>query len=48
MGRKFYANPIVLQSSGIDMILGMGWMTKYDAVIYCSKRTVVLTSSEGE
>jgi hypothetical protein len=48
MGREFYANPIVLQSSGIDIILGMGWLTKYDAVIHYSKRSVILTSSEGE
>jgi hypothetical protein len=37
-----------LQSSGIDIILGMGWLTKYDAIIHCSKRSVILTSSEGE
>jgi hypothetical protein len=48
MGREFYANPIALQSSGIDIILGMGWLIKYDAVIHCSKRSVILTSSEGE
>jgi hypothetical protein len=48
MGREFCANPIVLQSSGIDIILGMGWLTKYDAGIHCSKRLVILTSSEGE
>jgi hypothetical protein len=48
MGKEFYANPIVLPSSGIDIILGMGWLTKYDAVIHCSKRSVVLTSQEGE
>jgi hypothetical protein len=48
MGREFCANPIVLQSSGIDIILRMGWLTKYDAVIHCSKQSVILTSSEGE
>jgi hypothetical protein len=48
MGREFCANPIVLQSSGIDIILGMGWLTKYDVAINCSKRSMVLTSSEGE
>jgi hypothetical protein len=48
MGRKFYANPIVLQSSGIDIILRMGWLTKYDVVIHFSKRSVILTSSESE
>jgi hypothetical protein len=48
MGREFCANPIVLQSSGIDIILGMGWLMKYDTVIHCSKRSMVLTSLEGE
>jgi hypothetical protein len=48
LGREFCENPIVLQSSGIDIILGMGWLTKYDAVIHCSKRSVIVTSSEGE
>jgi hypothetical protein len=48
MGREFCANPIVLESSGIDIILGMGWLTKYDVVIHCSKRSVLLASSEGE
>jgi hypothetical protein len=48
MGRKFYANPIVLQYSGIDIILRMGWLMKYDTVIHCSKRSMALTSSEGE
>jgi hypothetical protein len=44
MGKEFCANPIVLPSGGIDIILGMEWLTKYDAVIHCSKRSVVLTS----
>jgi hypothetical protein len=48
MSREFCANPIVFQTSGIDIILGMGWLMKYDAVIHCSKRSVVLTSLEGE
>jgi hypothetical protein len=44
MGKEFCANPIVMPLSGIDIILGMGWLTKYDVVIHCSKRSVVLTS----
>jgi hypothetical protein len=48
MGREFCANPIILQSSGIDIILRMGWLTKYDTVIHCSKQTMILTSLEGE
>jgi hypothetical protein len=38
----------VLITSGIDIILRIGWLTKYDTVIYYSKRSVVLTSLEGE
>ena len=30
------------------MILGMGWLTAYDAVIQCAKRSVLLTSPTGE
>jgi hypothetical protein len=48
MGREFCANPIVLESSGIDIILEMGWLTKYNAIIHCTKKSVLLTSSEGE
>ena len=48
MDRDFCANFIVLDSSGIDVILGMGWLSKVDAVIQCAKRSVLLTSPEGE
>jgi hypothetical protein len=32
-GRDFWANLIILDSKGIDVILGMGWLTACDAVI---------------
>jgi hypothetical protein len=48
VGREFRANFVVLDSKGIDIILGMGWMSKVDAMIQCAKRSVLLTSSEGE
>ncbi|XP_072146438.1 uncharacterized protein [Setaria viridis] len=48
IGRDFPANLIVLESSGIDVILGMGWLSKFDAVIQCAKRSVLLTSPAGE
>ena len=48
MDREFRANFIVLDSSGIDVILGMGWLSKVDAVIQCAKRSVLLTSPSGE
>jgi hypothetical protein len=48
VGRKFRANFVVLDSKGIDIILGMGWLSKVDAIIHCAKRSVILTSPEGE
>jgi hypothetical protein len=38
VGREFRANFVVLDSKGIDIILGMEWMSKVDAVIQlCQK-----------
>jgi hypothetical protein len=48
VGRDFRANFVVLDSKGIDIILGMGWLSKVDAVIQCAKWSVLLTSPEGE
>jgi hypothetical protein len=48
VGREFCANFVVLDSKGIDIILGMGWLSKVDAVIQCAKRSVLLMSLEGE
>jgi hypothetical protein len=36
-------NLILLDSKGIDMILDMDWLSKYDRVIQCAKRAVRLT-----
>jgi hypothetical protein len=44
---EFLANLIVLKSWGIDVILGMDWLHKHDGVIQCRKRSVVLTSPQG-
>jgi hypothetical protein len=30
------------------VILGMGWLTAFDAVIQCAKRSILLTSLAGE
>jgi hypothetical protein len=37
-----------LDSKGIDVILGMGWLTACDAVIQCAKRSILLTSLARE
>jgi hypothetical protein len=42
-GIDFLSNLIVRDSKGIDIILGMDWLRKYDRVIFCAKRATRLT-----
>jgi hypothetical protein len=44
----FPANLVVMGTQGIDVILGMNWLDKYQAIISCDKRTVKLVSPLGE
>jgi hypothetical protein len=46
-GVDFLANLFVLDSKGIDIILGMDWLRKYDRVILCAKRDIRLTQEDG-
>jgi hypothetical protein len=48
MGVDFLANLVVLKSWGIDVILRMDWLRSCDGVIQCRKRSVLLTSPQGE
>jgi hypothetical protein len=48
MGREFWATPIILEESSIDLILGMSWIRKVKAVIQCGRGTIELTSPKGE
>ena len=48
MGVEFLANLIVLKSSGIDVTLGMDWLSGCDGVLQCRKRSVLLTSRKGD
>jgi hypothetical protein len=43
----FPSNLILLDSKGIDIILGMDWLSKYDVVIQCAKKAVRLTKKDG-
>jgi hypothetical protein len=43
----FLSNLIIIGSPGIDIILGMDWLKKYNGVIPCARRTVQLTSANG-
>jgi hypothetical protein len=48
MGREFWATPIILEESSIDLILGMSWLRKVNAIIQCGRGTVELTNPKGE
>jgi hypothetical protein len=47
-GIEFPANLIVMGTQGIDVILGINWLDKYQAVINYDKRTIKLVSPLGE
>jgi hypothetical protein len=46
-GVDFLSNLIIIDSKGIDIILGMDWLRKYDRVILCAKRAIHLTLVDG-
>jgi hypothetical protein len=46
-GVGFSSNLILLDSWGIDIILCMDWLSKYDGVIQCAKNVVRLTKKDG-
>jgi hypothetical protein len=46
-GVDFPSNLILLDSKGIDIILGMDWLSKYERVIQCARRAVRLTKKDG-
>jgi hypothetical protein len=46
-GVNFPSNLILLDSKGIDIILGMDWLSKYDGVIQCTRKAVKLTKKDG-
>jgi hypothetical protein len=43
----FLSNLILLDSKGIDIILGMDWLSRYDRVIQCARKAVRLTKKDG-
>jgi hypothetical protein len=47
-GVDFVANLIVLESKGIDVILGMDWLSKYKVLINCAKKSAKMTTPEGK
>jgi hypothetical protein len=47
-GVEFKITPIVLRTSGIDVILGMDWMKQNQAVIQYQQKVVVVNAPNGE
>jgi hypothetical protein len=47
-GIAFPANLIVMSTQGIDVIQGMNWLDKYQEIISCDKRIIMLVSPLGE
>jgi hypothetical protein len=45
-GVDFVANHIVLELKGIDVILGMDWLSKCKALIDCTKKSVKLSTPD--
>jgi hypothetical protein len=45
-GELFESKLIVLGAQGLEVILGMDWMTKYQGIIDCARRAISLTSKE--
>ena len=39
---------VALKSKGIDVILGMNWLTKYQANLDCAAKTITVTAPSGD
>src|SRR4051812_433633 len=46
-GINFYANLMVLGTKGLEVVLGMDWMSKHKGLIDCAKQTITMTSTAG-
>jgi hypothetical protein len=46
-GVEFLADLVVLKSRGIDVILGMDWLSRHNGLIGCTDKVVHLTNPEG-
>src|SRR3954465_2925851 len=46
-GIDFYARLIVLGTKGLEVVLGMDWMSKHKGMIDCAKKATTMTSTAG-
>src|SRR6266508_1294887 len=47
-GVDFPSSLIILESNGLDIILGMDWLVKYKGVIGCATKSIQLTHPNGQ
>ena len=47
-GLEFLVSPIILESSNIDLILGMDWLKAHTASMVCATKTVHLLHPSSE
>jgi hypothetical protein len=47
-GVDFVANLTVLELKGIDVILGMDWLSKHKVLIDCVEKSIKLTTPKGK
>ena len=43
----FPSDLIILESQGLDVILGMDWLSMYGGNIDCASKSILLTTPEG-
>jgi hypothetical protein len=46
-GVSFQANLIILGTKGLDVVLGMDWMSKYQGHIDCARKSITMTNSDS-
>jgi hypothetical protein len=46
-GVSFQANLIILGTKGLDVVLGMDWMSKYQGHIDCARKSIMVTNSDS-
>ena len=46
-GVEFLADLIQIDSNGIDIILGMNWLSKHQGMISCAKKSITLVNPDG-
>ena len=46
-GTSFSADLVVLQSQGLEVILGMDWLAKHQSILDYANRAITMTSDQG-